>query len=107
MPWQQFRNPLQEALFAGKVIKRKQSPQGRRVYLAGNGRIGDDRLDFRGEVEGLGRLTIVERLDADAITSRKQSAAVRVPDCECKHSLKSLKASRSEFFVRVNDDFGI
>ncbi len=68
---------------------------------------GEERFDFRGEVEGVVVPGVKERLDAEAVARGEEAAAVFVPEDEGELAAQMLKAVDAEFLIEVKGDFAV
>ena len=63
------------------------------------------QLRREGELGAVG--TVVERLDAEAVTGEDESPAARVPDCDREHSTQPACEVRVPLLVRVHEHLGV
>ena len=68
---------------------------------------GEDRFDFRSEVEISVVERIVKRLFAKAVAREGQFAFGLIVDGEGEHATQFLDAVGAHFFVEMNNDFGV
>src|SRR5712671_353987 len=77
------------------------------VELGRNPRIGENRLDLRTKQKRSAIPTVVKRLDAETIASRKQNALAAIPNGESKHTPQVLHAIAAIFLIEVNNCFRV
>lgn len=89
------------------VVEGEKAVQDLRIDFGGEAGEGKKGFDFRGEDERARGERIVERLDADAVSSEKERASALVPDGEREHATQFFDAAFAEVFIEVDDDFGV
>src|SRR5215813_10334602 len=67
----------------------------------------EDRLEFRGEYQPSSRRRIEKRLFPNPVSSQQEHFLALVPYRKSEHASKFLGHIRSEFFIRVDNGFGV
>ena len=77
------------------------------VQPARNGRVGEDRLDFRAEQQPSAILVIEQRPDAHPVARQQQFLPAAVPDREGELTVEPAEHPRAELLVHVHEHFGV
>ena len=107
MSRQQLVDAFEQGFVAGQIIEREKFPDARQIDFARHSGVRNDRLQFGGKIKRPAGLAKIERLDAHPVTRRKQPPLFRVPNRKGKHPSQMTNTLRAEFFVGMNDDFGV
>jgi hypothetical protein len=77
------------------------------IDLARNGARGDQRFDFRSEIDARSVLDEMQGLDAGAIAGKKQGPPGSIPERDAEHASQTGERALAPLFVGVNDRLGI
>ena len=81
--------------------------EGVKVQLAGTGGIQQQRLQLRGEGEPRAIQSIVERLDAQRVSSQQEASPRPIPQREREHALQMSEAAVPLLLVEVQDRLAV
>ena len=107
MPRRQFFNAPEQRSVAADVTEAEIFRQRLCFAFRRNGRMPQQRFDFRSENENRAIPGVVERLFAQPVARTEQAVANAIPNGERKHTAKARKTGGAEFFVSMNNRFGI
>src|SRR5712692_1246286 len=107
MPGRERTYPAKERFVIQTELEGQVVLKATRIQLRPDKPSRDQCFDLRGKSEGLRASSVIERLDAQPISRRKQPPCPPVPNGKGEHAVKMPGALSSPLLVRMDDDLRI
>ena len=106
-PGRKLSDPGVDRAGRGRVAVAEEFGRGLEIEAGLGGQRGEDRPDFRTEMQLPVLDRVIDWLDAELVAGEEQAAAARFPDGQAEHSLKAVEDLVAPFHEALDDDLRI